>query len=296
MANELHGTGVALVTPLKEDRSIDFDGLERLIDHVIDGGVDYLVSLGTTGESPVFSWDEKMSIISHTLEYCHGRKPVVLGLGGNSTQEILEKLPIVAHLKAVALLSVSPYYNRPSQEGIKHHYTQIARASEHPIILYNVPFRTASNIDSDTTLALAEVENIIGIKDATHDMLQVTRVARDRPEGFLLLSGEDSLALPAMSIGAEGVISVLANLLPHEYAQMIEKAGRNDFKGASAHHRRLSPFYHLSTAEGNPSSIKTGLSAAGIVAPYVRSPLAEGSKLLEAQFKIALEDLKATNA
>ncbi|MEM9326109.1 MAG: dihydrodipicolinate synthase family protein, partial [Bacteroidota bacterium] len=141
MLSNLKGTGVALVTPLHEDESIDFRGLEKLIDHVIDGGVDYVVSLGTTGESPVFTWEEKMSIVSHTLEYCHGRIDVVLGLGGNNTREILEKLTIVAHLKVTAMLSVSPYYNRPSQEGIKNHYQQIAAASAHPIVLYNVPFR-----------------------------------------------------------------------------------------------------------------------------------------------------------
>lgn len=294
MLSNLKGTGVALVTPLHEDESIDFGGLEKLIDHVIDGGVDYVVSLGTTGESPVFTWEEKMSIVSHTLEYCHGRIDVVLGLGGNNTREILEKLTIVAHLKVAAMLSVSPYYNRPSQEGIKNHYQQIAAASAHPIVLYNVPFRTGSNIESDTTLHLAEDRNIIGIKDATTDLRQVTRVLRDRPDDFLVLSGEDSIALPLLSIGGDGVISVLANLLPGDFSSMVSLARNNDFASAAAVHQRLSPFYHLSSAEGNPSSIKAGLQAAGLMSCCVRPPLAEPSKLLQAQFKLALEDLKAS--
>ena len=293
MDSDLNGTGVAVVTPLKEDRTVDFAALERLLDHVINGGVDYIVSLGTTGESPTFSWAEKMAIISHTLEFCHGRKPVVLGLGGNSTGEILEKLTIVAHLKVTALLSVSPYYNLPSQEGIKQHYRAIAAASEHPLILYNVPFRTGSNLESDTTLALAEEEKIIGIKDATSDLLQVTRVLRDRPADFLVLSGEDSTAVPVMAIGGNGVISVLANLLPEDFSKMIRSAREGDFGEASRLHQQLSPFFSLSTAEGNPVSIKTGLMSAGIINHYVRSPLASGTKLLEAKFNLALQDLKA---
>lgn len=293
---KLSGTGVALVTPLLSNRNVDFDNLSKLIDHVIEGGVDYLVCLGTTGESPTFSWTEKIEILNHTIAAAKDRVPVVFGLGSNSTQEVLGKMDEIQSLPIDAILSVSPYYNRPSQDGLLRHYHAIAEASSKPVIIYNVPGRTSSNVDAKTVLALAKHENIIGIKDATADMFQLSTLAREKPEGFLLISGEDSLSLPTMSVGGEGLISVLANLLPKEISEMIRSAIAGDFEKARSLHLQLLPFFKLSTLEGNPPSIKTGLQALGIGERYVRSPLFEGSKALLEQFVAALSQKKGVTS
>ena len=293
---KLSGTGVALVTPLLSNRNVDFDNLSKLIDHVIEGGVDYLVCLGTTGESPTFSWTEKIEILNHTIAAAKDRVPVVFGLGSNSTQEVLGKMDEIRSLPIDAILSVSPYYNRPSQDGLLRHYHAIAEASSKPVIIYNVPGRTSSNVDAKTVLALAKHENIIGIKDATADMFQLSTLAREKPEGFLLISGEDSLSLPTMSVGGEGLISVLANLLPKEISEMIRSAIAGDFEKARSLHLQLLPFFKLSTLEGNPPSIKTGLQALGIGERYVRSPLFEGSKALLEQFVAALSQKKGVTS
>lgn len=289
---ELNGTGVALVTPMQEDGSIDLKGLEKLIDYVLEGQVDYLVVMGTTAESPVLSWEEKMSVLDHSLHYVNRRVPIVLGLGGNNTTEILQKLPEVDRKDLTAILSVSPYYNRPAQEGILYHYQAIAKHSQLPIVLYNVPGRTGSNIDANTTLKLAKEEKIVGMKDATADMNQIATIAKSKPDNFSLLSGEDSLALPAMSLGAEGVISVIANFLPKEFSEMVRLAKNGDFFKARKIHHRLICSMDLARSEGNPSSIKTGLSTLGLMGKTVRLPLIEGSEELGRKFRAALEDLR----
>ncbi len=288
---ELNGTGVALVTPMQQDGSIDLAGLEKLIDYVLEGQVEYLVVMGTTAESPVLSWDEKMTVLNHSLRYVNRRVPVVLGLGGNNTTEILQKLPEVDTKDLTAILSVSPYYNRPSQEGLLYHYQAIAKHSKLPIVLYNVPGRTGSNIDAETTLKLAETEKIVGVKDATADMNQIATIARSKPDDFSLLSGEDSLALPAMSLGAEGVISVIANFLPNEFSSMIRFANSGDFTQARKIHLDLLLCMDLARSEGNPASIKTALSTLGLMGKTVRLPLTEGSEELGTKFRAALEEI-----
>lgn len=288
---KLNGTGVALVTPMHQDGTIDLTSLEKLIDYVIEGQVDYLVVLGTTAESPVLSWEEKMTVLDHTINYTQRRVPIVLGLGGNNTTEILQKLPEVDTMELAAILSVSPYYNKPSQEGILLHYQAIAKYSKLPIILYNVPGRTGSNIDAATTLQLADHENIVGLKDATADMNQMATIAKSKPDDFSLLSGEDSLALPAMAVGAEGVISVIANFLPKEFAAMIRSANAGDFTHARKIHHQLLTSMDLTRSEGNPASVKTAVSTLGLMGKTVRLPLAQGSEELSRKFRAELEVL-----
>lgn len=289
---ELNGTGVALVTPMNKDESVDLNGLEKLIDHVLKGGVDYLVVMGTTAESPVLSWEEKMTVLNHTLAYTNRRIPVVLGLGGNNTTEILQKLPEVDTKTITAILSVSPYYNKPSQEGLIRHYQAIAKYSKVPVVLYNVPGRTGSNIDAATSLSLAIVDNIVGLKDATTDMNQIAMIAKDKPSDFSLLSGEDSLALPALSLGAEGVISVIANFLPEAFSGLVRAANAGDFSKARKLHHQLLESMALTRSEGNPTSVKTALSLLGLMGKTVRLPLVEGSETLAVQFREELERMR----
>lgn len=292
MLKELQGTGVALVTPLNEKLEIDFQRLEELIDHVINGGIDYIVTLGTTGESPVFSWEEKLSILHHTLSYCNNRVPVVLGMGGNNTSEIIGKLPEISNMELTAILSVSPFYNRPSQEGIISHYQAIAKQSPFPIILYNVPGRTASNIEASTSLELASTSNIVGIKDSTSDFAQLSQIASEKPDDFLLISGEDSLAFPLMSLGGDGLISVLANCLPQEVTLMVQHALMSKFEASRKIHFQLQRAFQLIATEGNPVSIKAGLAALNICDRYVRLPLAQASNQLLQDFQKELEAIK----
>ncbi len=287
----LRGTGVALATPIQNDQSIDFEGLERLIDHVIAGGVNYLVSMGTTGEAPTFSWDEKMKVLDHTISYNKGRLPVVFGLGSYNTNDVLSTLDLLPDSGIDALLSVSPYYNRPSQEGIKNHYQLIADKSNYPIILYNVPARTGSNIETATTLSLSEHSNVIGVKEATTDLKQFGAIAARKPDDFLLISGEDSLAFPSMSLGADGLISVLANCLPVAVSEMIAKSSEA-IESARQQYFQLQHFFELSVREGNPTSIKTGLQALEICGREVRPPLARGSSALLQAFTEALTQTK----
>ena len=281
----LHGTGVALVTPINEKGAVDLTGLRKLVDHVIAGGVDYLVPLGTTGESATLSWDEKIKVLEAIIEHIKGKIPLVLGLGGNNTLEIAAKMEQVATYDIDAILSVSPYYNRPSQEGIYHHYNLLADKSPKPLVLYNVPGRTAANVEADTIIKLAQHENIVGVKDAVARFSQLAQIAAEKPEGFALISGEDSLALPTLAVGGDGVISVLANLLPSQFSSMISLGLKGDFEEARKIHHRFLDFYKLCSLEGNPTSIKAGLKAAGLIDQYVRLPLFEGSAELINLFK-----------
>lgn len=288
----LKGTGVALVTPMLENGTLDLGSLEKLIDYVLEGGVEYIVALGTTGESPVLNWDEKMTYLAHTVQYVNRRVPIVLGLGGNNTTEILEKLPHLRNEKIDAILSVSPYYNKPSQEGLLRHYQVIAQESPYPVVLYNVPGRTASNVEAETVLKLAAHENIVGVKDASPDFRQLATIASEKPDDFLLLSGEDSLALPTMAIGGEGAISVIANFLPEEFSKMIRFAMNGDYSGARSLHQLMLKSYELLTQEGNPTSVKTALNVLGLVQKYVRLPLIQGSEDLGRHLRMELEGIK----
>lgn len=282
---QLGGLGVALATPLNDDYSVDFSALEALVNHVIAGGVDYLVVLGTTGESPVFSWNEKLRILDFVLAKNSGRKPVVFGLGGNNTFDLIEKSRELEDYSLDAILSASPYYNKPSQQGIIRHYELLANASAHPVVLYNVPARTASNMEAETTLTLANHNNIIAMKEASGNMKQCKIIANNRPDDFTLLSGDDSQTLDLIELGADGVISVVANLFPSQFGEMTSKALRGEFDEAKKLDGDLQPAYDLSMKEGNPSSIKAGLEAKGIGTRIVKPPLFEASDELVEEWK-----------
>lgn len=289
---KLEGTGVALVTPFKEDRSIDFDGLTRLLEHVIKGGVDYLVVLGTTGETATMDTAEKDAVLDHVKQVNQSRLPIVLGIGGNNTAALLNEFKRVDLNGVTAILSASPYYNKPTQEGIYQHYKSLSEHSPLPIILYNVPGRTASNISAETTLRLAnDCENIIAIKEASADMAQVMQIIKDRPEGFLVISGEDALTYPIITCGGEGVISVVANSQPKLFANMVRAARKANLDEAREKHYDLYDFINLLFMEGNPGGIKAALNAQQICADYMRLPLWQISNKLKNQIELSLQDL-----
>ncbi len=281
---KLIGTGVALVTPFHKNGSIDFKSLSLLVDHIVKGKCEYLVPLGTTGESVTLSADEKRAVVECVLEANNKRVPVVLGLGGNNTLEIIDKLRHDHFDGISALLSVSPYYNKPSQKGILQHYKMIAEESPLPIILYNVPGRTGSNMSVETTLDIASShKNIIGIKEASGNMEQIMQIIRERPDGFLVISGDDALTLPLMAAGADGVISVVSNAFPKQYSEMVRLLMKGDLKKARQLHYQLLPLIPLLFAEGSPSGIKCALRNLGICEEVVRLPLVNVSKGLAAK-------------
>src|SRR6478735_11948528 len=231
--NILTGTGVALVTPFHKNGDVDYDALTRIIDFVINGKVEYIVTLGTTGETPTLNSAEKRDIVKFTYNAVNGRVPVVAGIGGNNTRELIHELETFPLDGSVAVLSASPYYSKPSQEGIYQHYKALAAASPKPILLYNVPGRTAKNIDADTIIRLAnEVENIAGIKEAGGDFAQCVKILRDTPEDFLIVSGDDALTMAQIACGMQGVISVAANAFPQEFSEMVRCSLKSDFKKA----------------------------------------------------------------
>ena len=277
---KLTGTGVALVTPFHKNGSIDFKSLSRLVDYIVKGKCEYLVPLGTTGESVTLSEDEKRAVIECVLEANNKRVPVVMGLGGNNTQEILFKLRKDTFDGISAILSVSPYYNKPNQKGIIQHYKMIAEESPLPVILYNVPGRTGSNMLAETTLELAHQKNIIGIKEASGNFDQIMSIIRDRPSGFLVISGDDSLTMPLVAAGADGVISVVANAYPKQYSDMVRYTMKADLKKAQQLHYQLLPLVPMLFAEGSPSGIKCALKHLGICEDFVRLPLFGISKNL----------------
>lgn len=289
----LRGTGVALVTPFKEDKSIDFDALQAVINFVIEGGVQYVVTLGTTGETPTLSREEKMDIIQATFSTVAARVPVVIGIGGNNTQSIIKDIETFPVEKATAILSASPYYNKPSQEGIFQHYKAIAEATTKPIILYNVPGRTGSNITAATTVRLAnEVNNIGGIKEASGNLSQCMQILRDKPQEFMVVSGDDNLAMAQIACGMDGVISVAANSFPKEFSLMVQAALDGDFVRARAYNNKLLQGYDLLFAENNPAGVKAVLSELGILQNHLRLPLVSLSPGIHQQIKDYLLTLK----
>ena len=286
LKNTLRGTGVALVTPFSGNGNVDFLALETLINFVINNGSEYLVSLGTTGETPTLSTQEKIDIINFTYEKVDGRVPVVIGIGGNNTQELvrdLEKFPLE---KAVAVLSASPYYNKPSQEGIYLHYKMLAEATPKPIILYNVPGRTGRNMTAETTVRLAkDLPNIQGMKEASGDMAQCMLILRDMPEDFLLVSGDDALALPQLACGMDGVISVAANCFPKDFSEMVRLCLKGDLKNAKALNDKLIAAYELLFAENNPAGVKAFMAELGLLQNYLRLPMTPLSDGLQKKVK-----------
>jgi len=269
----LRGTGVAVVTPFKSNFEIDYPALDKVIESLIHGGVEYIVTLGTTGETPVLDKQEKIDIVNHTFNQVAGRVPIVVGIGGNNTHELIKDLQQIPLDKAAAVLSASPYYNKPSQDGIYYHYKALAEASPKPIILYNVPGRTGKNMTADTTLRLAnDVPNIVGIKEAGGDMAQCMILLRDRPSDFLIVSGDDALALPQLACGMDGVISVAANAFPKEFSEMVRFCLYGDFASAKQINDTLIKAYELMFAENNPAGVKAFMTEMGLLENYLRLP------------------------
>lgn len=283
-----HGTGVALITPFAADFSVDYAGWRHLLDFCIEGGVDYLVVNGTTGESPTTTAAEKAELLRIAKEHVAGRVPLVYGIGGNDTATT-EDLFRTTDLNGVAaVLSASPAYNKPSQAGLVAHYTRLADASPVPVILYNVPGRTASNLTADTTLRLAQHPNIIGIKEASGLMEQCLSIAARKPKDFLLLSGDDVLTPALIACGAEGIISVLANAFPKRFADMTRAALAGDFAAARDGLFRLLPLNPLMYEESNPVGVKAALEALGVCGAAVRLPLLEATEGLKDRIRKAL--------
>ncbi|MGE8429997.1 MAG: 4-hydroxy-tetrahydrodipicolinate synthase [Sphingobacterium sp.] len=291
--NELHGAGVALVTPFNSDESVDFEALGQLIDLQINEGMDYLVSLGTTGEVATLTNDERKRIWDFTVKRVNGRLPLVAGIGGNNTVEIVEQIKNFDPTGFCAILSVSPYYNKPTQEGIYQHYKAVATASPLPIILYNVPGRTGSNITAQTTLRLAnDFSNIIAIKEASGNFAQFSEILRDKPAEFLLISGDDPVTLPMMSLGAAGIISVIGNALPKKVATLAKLCAEGNYAEARSIHNELLDITDLCFIEGNPAGVKYILQELGIGKDQLRLPLVPVSEKIQAAIK---EELKKLN-
>lgn len=280
------GTGVAIVTPFTNKEAVDFTALTKLVEHIIKGRVEYIVVLGTTGETATLSKEEKKQVIEHIVKTTNKRIPLVLGVGGNNTAELVEQLKKDDLSAFSAILSVSPYYNKPSQEGIYQHYKAIAKASPLPVILYNVPGRTASNIAWDTTIKLAnEFKNIIAIKEASGNVEQCMKIIKHRPDNFLVISGDDNLTLPLIASGADGVISVVANAYPLDFSDMVRHALIHDFKTAQKLHYKLLEITEQLFADGNPGGVKVVLDFKKITKAYVRLPLVEPNDTVKAKLK-----------
>ncbi|GAB4385277.1 MAG: 4-hydroxy-tetrahydrodipicolinate synthase [Salibacteraceae bacterium] len=279
------GTGVAMVTPFDTNHRVDEKSLEALTNHLIAGGVDYLVVQGTTGEAATLSAEEKQRVLSLVVETVAGRVPVVWGHGGNNTAALIRAFEHISLDGVSAILSASPYYNKPTQAGIVAHYTALADASPLPLILYNVPGRTASNMLADTTLKLADHQNIIGIKEASGNLSQVGQIIKHRPEGFLVISGDDPLVVAHMAMGGDGVISVAANAYPSLFSEMVKACDSGDYETARNIHYGLVDLIDLLFAEGNPGGIKATLAEMGLIQNVLRLPLVRVSDELQEKIK-----------
>ncbi|MES2776727.1 MAG: 4-hydroxy-tetrahydrodipicolinate synthase [Bacteroidota bacterium] len=282
----LAGVGVALITPFKEDLSVDYDALDRVIDYVMNGKVNYIVTLGTTGETATLTEEEKLAILNFTYDKVNGRVPIVVGIGGNNTAEVIETIKTWPLEKAAAILSVSPYYNKPSQEGIYQHYAAIAKSTEKNIILYNVPGRTSSNITADTTIRLAnDFKNIIGTKEASGNMVQCMHLVKNRPAGFLLISGDDHITLPLVACGFDGVISVAANCFAAEFCMLVHRALDGNWEKAREIQSKLLVGIDLLFAENNPAGVKAFMAEMKLIENVLRLPLVPLSEGLHEQVK-----------
>jgi 4-hydroxy-tetrahydrodipicolinate synthase len=278
LIDQLSGTGVALITPFSSTQEIDEPALTRTIEFVISNGVDYVVTLGTTGETSTLSREEKIQIARLTIDIVNKRVPVVIGAGGSDTKEVIREIEKLPTDKAIAILSASPYYSKPSQEGIYQHYKAIASASSIPVLIYNVPGRTARNVNASTVLRLAELPNIGGIKEAGGDMAQCSMILRDRPADFLVVSGDDALAFAQIAIGMQGVISVAANSFPLQFSSMVRAALKGDLQKAKKINDGLIDGYDLLFVENNPAGVKAAMSELGLIENVLRLPLVPLSK------------------
>lgn len=270
----LKGMGVALITPFKEDESIDFEALGKLIDFQLNNGIDYLVVLGTTAETPTLSDTEKKQIIRFAVERVKGRVPIVLGVGGNCTKSVVEKLKNDDFAGIDAILSVTPYYNKPTQEGIYQHFKAIAEATKLPIVLYNVPGRTGINMTAETTLRIArEFDNVVAIKEASGNITQMDDIIKNKPKNFMVISGDDGITFPLITLGAVGVISVIGNAFPKEFSKMVRLALNGDYTNALQIHHRFTELIDLLFVDGNPAGVKSILHVMGYIENKLRLPL-----------------------
>lgn len=292
MNNPFKGAGVALVTPFKADFSVDYDALKNLVHLQIQGGTDFLVVQGTTGESPTLSKDEKLKVLETVQEANQGKLKIVYGVGGNDTIAVgnnLKSLPTGID----GILSVSPYYNKPIQKGIIAHYSYIAECTDLPIILYNVPGRTGSNMTTETTLELSAISNIVAMKEASGNMEQIMEIIRSKPAGFDLLSGDDAITLPLIAAGADGVISVVANAFPEKFSKMVKSALQGDFAVSRKEHYDLLPVTKMFFEEGNPGGVKVALNKRGLMQEFMRLPLFPVSEGLRSRISIETDKLLA---
>ena len=290
--NKLSGVGVAMVTPFAEDGQVDYEALGDMVNYVIEGGVDYIVALGTTAETPTLYNSERAVIAMYTAHKINGRVPLVMGCGGNSTSEVLDQLREFDLRGADAILSVTPYYNKPSQEGLYQHFKTVAEHSPLPVILYNIPGRTGVNMTAETTLRLArEIPNIIGIKEASGNLEQMQQIIDNRPEGFLVLAGDDGIAIELMERGGDGVISVAANVFPKRFMACINeaKAGRYEVAREMWDKTNMDEAVEALFAEGNPVGAKCALSVMGKIGSTMRLPLVPGTEALSERFKMLIE-------
>lgn len=289
--NQLKGLGVAMVTPFKKDSTIDVPALKKLTNHLIDGGVDYLVVMGTTGETPTLDKEDRKLVLETIMDTNAGRKPIVVGVGGNNTSEVCQQLSRMETNGITAILSVSPYYSKPSQNGIFEHYKAISEHSKLPVILYNVPGRTGSNVTADTVQRIAfDCRNIIGIKEASGNVEQAMNIIKERRKDFLVISGDDAITLPLIASGADGVISVVGNAFPAEFSAMVHHALKSEMQEARALHYRLLELIHLLFVEGNPAGIKEVLSHLDISENYLRLPLSPVSQGISERMRKLMMD------
>ncbi len=287
------GTGVAMVTPFNADKSVDFESLGKLVDYLTNGGVEFLVVLGTTGEAATLSTEERHKVVRYVIEKNAGKLPVVVGVGGNNTEEVLHTLKTFDLSGVDAILSVTPYYNKPNQRGLYEHYRAIALESKLPIILYNVPGRTGINMTAETTVKLAkEFKNIIGIKEASANLTQMTYILRDKPADFIVLSGDDGLALPQMAIGMDGVISVAGNCLPREFSDMVRYSIAGDMAKARPLHNKFVEIIDALFADGNPAGAKAALSYRKVVKNELRLPLVPVNDALQKKIEQLMGEFK----
>ena len=284
---KLRGSGVALVTPFHSNGDVDYKGLGKLIDHCISGGIEYLVSLGTSGEAATLSKEEKLEVLNYTIDYNKGRLPLVAGFGGNDTRAIIRDIEDFHFNGVDAILSVSPYYSKPTQAGILAHYKAIAASAPRPVLLYNVPGRTGMNVSAETTIELAKEKNIIGIKEASGNFSQCMQIMMNTPKDFLKISGDDNITLPLIALGFDGVISVSGQGFSAVFSQMVREALNGDFESARKLHYKLVDVTDMLFAEGNPGGIKYVLEVLGICESHLRLPLVSISDTLKAKIKAA---------
>ncbi len=289
---DLQGTGVALVTPFHKQGNIDFTAFGKLIEHTINGGVDYLLCLGTTSEYPTLSRQEKLAIVEYTIEKVENRVPIVLGMGSNNTRSLVDEIKKTDFSSIAAILSVAPYYNKPNQKGLYSHFKAVAEVSDVPVILYNVPGRCGVNISAETCLQLAnDFSNIIGIKEASGNISQCMDILMNKPQGFTVVSGEDALVLPLMALGMQGVISVTANAFPKQMSELVNHCLKSNMKKARAVHEKLLPFSNAIFEEGNPVGIKAALEILDITPSYLRQPLVKASKPLQTKLQTIINNI-----